>query len=120
MDKAILDDKESSKKFAHFFHSAFTYDDCQTTKLDDYQLNSKLSDIVFNTYEIIIALKNYSDSLSLGPDSLSAYFLKRICSSIALPLSIIYQKSFNTVTLPNVWKTVTVIPVYKGKALNSK
>ena len=40
MDKAILDDKKSSEKFAQFFHSTFTYDDGQTSKLDDFQLNS--------------------------------------------------------------------------------
>ena len=30
MDKAILDDKESSDKFAQFFLSTFTYDIGQT------------------------------------------------------------------------------------------
>ena len=57
MDKAILDDKESSEKIVQFFHSTFTNDDDQTPKLDDFQLNSKLTDIVFNTDEIITALK---------------------------------------------------------------
>ena len=45
-----------------FFHSTFTYDDDQTPKLDNFQLNSKLTDMVFNTDEIIMALKNCSDS----------------------------------------------------------
>ena len=57
MDKPILDNKESSEKFALFFQSTFTYDDDQTPKLDDFQLNSKLTDIVFNTDEIIMTLK---------------------------------------------------------------
>ena len=54
-------------------------------------------------------------SMSLGPDGLSAFFVKRISNTIALPLSILYQKSFNTGILPGIWKKAIVIPIYKGK-----
>ena len=49
-----------------------------------------------------------------GPDDLSAFF-KRISNTIALPLSILYQKSFNAGILPDIWKKDIVITIYKGK-----
>ena len=53
--------------------------------------------------------------MSLGPDGLSAFYVKRISNTIALPLSILYQKSFNTGILPDIWKKAIVIPIYKRK-----
>ena len=35
-------------------------------------------------------------------------------SSLALPLSLIFQQSINTGCLPKLWKCANIVPVYKG------
>ena len=95
-DTNILEGNECNEKFTTFFHSTFTCDDGKIPSLDHIQLNSTFSDVTFSTSEIIAMIHGCSDSMSLGPDGFSAFFIKRISNTIALPLSILYQKSFNT------------------------
>ena len=93
-DKNILEDNKCNEKFATFFHSTFTCDDGKIPSLNHIQLNSTLSDITFSTSEIIAMIHGCLDSMSLGPDGFSAFFVKRISNMVALPLSILYQKIF--------------------------
>ena len=75
-DKNILEDNECSEKLATFFHSTFTCDDGKISSVDHIQLNSTLSYVTFCTSEIIAMIHGCSDSMSLGPDGLSAFFCK--------------------------------------------
>ena len=52
---------------------------------------------------------------SAGPDKISTNLLKKILNSLCLPLSLIFQKSFNNSDLPDDWKRANLVPVFKGK-----
>ena len=56
-----------------------------------------------------------SSSKAIDPDGLLNILLRGIAPGVALPLSLIFHKSYQEGLVPNSWKTVTVKPVYKGK-----
>ena len=58
-------------------------------------------------------LKNINVNKACGPDGLSGKILKNCSGSIAYPLSLIYQISYNTGIVPQEWKVANVVPVYK-------
>ena len=55
---------------------------------------------------------------SSGHDFISSKFIKSIQNSICKPLSIIFNKSFETGTIPKHMKIAKVIPIYKCKEKN--
>ena len=48
-----------------------------------------------------------------GPDDLSPRVLKELAHSICAPLTVLYQKSLDTATVPSDWKKARVSPIYK-------
>ena len=55
-----------------------------------------------------------SDTHSCGPDGFSCYLLKRLKCGVSLPLSLIFNHSYESGSNPEVWKQAVVCPVYKG------
>ena len=51
---------------------------------------------------------------AMGPDGISALFLKEVASEIAQPLAVIYNKSLETGVIPSAWKKSNVTPVHKS------
>ena len=70
--------------------------------------------IIFNKDIIIKSLHALPNKISCGPDSIPSILLKNISDAMSLPLSIIFQKSFNLGKLPNLWKITNIIPINKG------
>ena len=60
------------------------------------------------------ALLGLNNSTSCGPDGIPSIFLKKCASSLAYPLSIIYNKSFSTGLVPTPWKSAIILPLFKG------
>uniref|UniRef100_A0A8R1HRK0 GPI ethanolamine phosphate transferase 1 n=2 Tax=Caenorhabditis japonica TaxID=281687 RepID=A0A8R1HRK0_CAEJA len=58
-------------------------------------------------------LKKLSSRCNTTPENIPSIFLKRCCTTIALPLSIIFNKSITSGTMPNDWKRAVVKPLYK-------
>jgi len=48
-----------------------------------------------------------------GPDGLSGLFLKNVAGSLAIPLSLLFRTSYELSTLPTIWKSAIVTPVFK-------
>lgn len=55
---------------------------------------------------------------SVGPDGLSARFLKVVAEQIVTPLTKIYNKSLESGVVPQSWKCSNVTPVHKGGSHN--
>ena len=64
--------------------------------------------------EVLFALQGLNTRKSAGPDGISALFLQQTAEIIAEPLTIIYNHSLNTGTVPLAWKRSNVTPVHKG------
>ena len=63
----------------------------------------------------VLSLLNKLDvRKSVGPDGISARFLKEVAEPIAAPLTKLYNRSLETGIIPNQWKCSNVTPVHKG------
>ena len=60
-------------------------------------------------------LKTLKNKNSTGHDELSTAFMKSIGHSILYPISVIINKSIQTVIVPDSLKIAKVIPIYKAK-----
>ena len=69
--------------------------------------------------DVVKHLKNVCDDTSSGPDPLLAPLLKNCATQLAVPLTLLFNKSLQHSTLPNVWKTALVCPIYKNKGARS-
>ena len=59
-------------------------------------------------------LKNLDVKKSVGPDGISARFLKEIAAEITNPLTKLFNKSLETGVFPCEWKRSNVTPVFKS------
>ena len=75
-----------------------------------------LSDLVITEELVEKAIGDLKLGSAGGPDGLPALWLKNMCDSIKLPLSIILKKSLQEHIFPSQLKHAHVIPVYKGKS----
>ena len=72
-----------------------------------------LINIVLEAYEIEQQLQRLPEKFSATPDSLPSIALKKLATSLALPLSRLFNISMATGCLPSVWKTAIVSPLFK-------
>ena len=49
-----------------------------------------------------------------GPDGIHGQILKKCCSSLSHPLSILFKISYNTGSVPKDWKLANVVPIHKA------
>ncbi|XP_053686335.1 uncharacterized protein LOC128735876 [Sabethes cyaneus] len=63
---------------------------------------------------VIVATKKLKRSFSAGPDGIPAVVLSRCVEVLANPLSLIFNKSFEQVKFPDIWKQSFMFPVYKS------
>jgi len=78
-----------------------------------------LDTVVFDERNIIAAVRKLKANLSAGPDGLPPLLYKRLQSSIAKPLALLFTQLFSTGVVPEAWKTAIIVPVFKkGSASN--
>lgn len=71
-------------------------------------------DFTITLEEITSTIKNIKDTNNIGPDGLSAYFVKNCIESIVKPLHLLYGKSLDSGKMPDIWKKTFVTPVFKS------
>ena len=69
--------------------------------------------IQIHTEGVAQLLHNIQEHEANGPDNLPAHFLKEVADEIAPALTIIFQASLDQESLPAIWKTATVVPIFK-------
>jgi hypothetical protein len=62
---------------------------------------------------VLSKLKELKAHKSPGPDGIHPRVLKEACTSLAEPLSLLFQKSLTTGQLPKEWKTGTISAIFK-------
>ncbi|KFP73622.1 hypothetical protein N311_11985, partial [Apaloderma vittatum] len=58
-------------------------------------------------------LKNLKVHKSMGPDEIHPQLLKELVDEVARPLSIIYERSWQSGKVPTDWKRENLTPIFK-------
>ncbi len=72
-----------------------------------------MHNISFKPVFVFDALCSLRIKYSCGPDGIPSAFYKLLASELAEPLSTIFEVSFQTSSIPDIWSTATVLPIFK-------
>ena len=70
-------------------------------------------DLHFTQADIVKAIKEIDESSACGPDDIPAIVLKRCCNTISEPILYIWEQSFETAIIPQLYKEQIITPIHK-------
>ena len=113
--KIVESDKEKAEVLANYFSSVFTKEPAGPIPIlngrDNH--NNHMEDIRTTEDEVRKILSKLKPDKAPGPDNMHPYFLKETANELATPLSIIYNKSLETFTVPSEWKKGKITALFK-------
>ena len=108
-------DNEKANEMNNFFKDVFvTEDKNNISTTNDSSGGNKISDVYFDTDTVLKLLEKLNVNKSPGPDLLHPRALKELKTALALPLTLIYNHSFDNGVLVDDWKTAYVKPLFKN------
>ena len=107
------DDLSKANTLNRFFSSVFTKEDTAAIPVLPASECTPLEDIAITEDIVRKALDSLKTTSSPGPDEIHSRVLKEAAGQIAKPLTILFQKSLDTGSLPEDWKLGTVVPIFK-------
>ena len=107
--------RNNSEEIANLFNKHFynQFSDSNTYEIDIDFSNDRFSHFTIDDRNICNALRKLNPNKSKGPDNIGGLLLKNYAQSISYPLSILFNISFRTKSLPTEWKMANIVPVYK-------
>ena len=108
--EAHTDLLSKANAFADYFSSVYDQDDPSNIPTLEGELFPDVQQIHVNLEGVIQLLLNLKPYKAAGPDNLPCYFLKEVANEIAPSLC---QASLNQGMLPEIWKSASVVPIYK-------
>ena len=107
--------RNNSEEIANLFNQHFydQFSDRSTYEIDIDFSDDLFSDFALDERNIYDALKNLNPDKSKSPDNIDGLLLKNCAQSISYPLTILFNISFRTGSLPTEWKMPNIVPVYK-------
>ena len=112
------DDKTKAEILNQQFQSAFS--DGEEISQENFSAQYHMPgnfraapDIEFTIPGVENLLRNLNAAKAPGPDDTSPRILKELAPEIAPRLTLIFQKSYNTGTVPTDWRCANVTPIYK-------
>jgi len=97
-----------------YFASHSVLDDSQSSLPPEHPLNHEpLDNIYITETEVTDILKTLKSSKAGGPDGISPRMLKETASTIAAPLTRLFNLSMQKGIFPHIWKQANVIPIFK-------
>jgi hypothetical protein len=107
------DNKSKAEILNEQFQSVFTKENLNNCPNKGKGPYSTMEDIKINSKGVHKLLKNLKPHKATGPDSIPSFILKAAADQLAPILTELYQTSFNTGVVPQDWKDVHVVPLFK-------
>ncbi len=99
--------------FNNYFASVFTRDNSIPPPNRSVPISNRLSECSFAPESIYEILVNLPMKTSCGPDRFPPIFLRKLAVVLSYPLSLIFEKSFTSGEVPDLWKQANVTPIHK-------
>ena len=113
-NNVISDSLEMAQNFNSYFATVFTRDDNVSVNVQQHpNAKSMLKLAQITPKEVKEKIINLKKSHSSGPDNITSYVLKTFSDNLCKPLSVLYNKSINSNTIPEDWKFSNVVPIHK-------
>ena len=97
------------------FRSVFAQDDSDANR--DTELHSPaypaISDVTITEVGVAKLLRSLNPSKAGGPDEIPSRLLHHLADELTPSVTSLFQQSYDTGTLPDIWKTAWVTPVFK-------
>ena len=103
---------DQANLFNEFFFDQFSLESKYDIEIG-MESNDRFFDVNFHELDILLLLKDINPSKTSGPDGIHGMVLKNCASTLAKPLTIMFNISFVTGSIQNEWKLVSVVPVHK-------
>ena len=97
--------------FNKYFYKQFSEPSYYETNID-FESDTTF-DIDLSASRVKPILDNLDINKAQGPDAISGAVLKNCSETLAYPLSILFNLSYNTGYIPQEWKLANVVPVHK-------
>ena len=106
-------DTEKAEVLVKQYSSVFTNETDMIWDLPNNVNQNENIRINFDSITVAKKLNNLSINKSPGLNGINSRILVELGDHIAPSLSIIYQKSFDTATIPSKWKEANITPIFK-------
>ena len=110
----FLTSASKAEQLGAFFSNKMTVDDPDRPPPSIPRVTgNRCSEVFIDKAMVESKLSKLDTNKATGPDGVSPLFLKKCAAVLAEPLSIIYNRCFETGTWPTSWKCSHVVPVHK-------
>ena len=107
-------DQETADLLSAYFKEVYTVEDTSNLPvITAKDLNWNDTDLDFSETAVREKLQKLNPDKSPGPDDIHPLLLKECAYVLSQPLSLIFQQSFDTGTLPADWRTASIVPIFK-------
>ena len=112
-DDLLNSDFDKAETLANQFTSAFNKGSDSEWDLPGHPSFTNDQQVIFSSEVILKKVKNLNINKSPVPDSINSRILVELADSIAPSLSIIFQNSYNTGTVPSSSREANITPIFK-------
>lgn len=116
--RPVSDPKEKANCFNRFFAAKSTVPDPERPCEDQHVDGDTpfIRRITFKSKIVAKLLRDIDSSKAMGIDGIPGIVLKNCAKELCWPLARLFQKSFDTATVPAEWKCSKIIPIHKKKS----
>eukprot|EP00745_Piridium_sociabile_P035972 TRINITY_DN63634_c0_g1_i2.p1 TRINITY_DN63634_c0_g1~~TRINITY_DN63634_c0_g1_i2.p1 ORF type:complete len:797 (-),score=144.14 TRINITY_DN63634_c0_g1_i2:185-2575(-) len=110
----VSSDKSKAEILNKYFCTVFTQEDTDNVpNFEDRAFDNTLEEINITPELVWEKLFALDPKKAMGPDDIPPLILKECSHELALPISILMQKSINEGVVPKLWRQANVTPIFK-------